>query len=69
MLCAVQSIQKEHGLDNFEKVKKESVLEMVSICLSRMPTNVKSQCPCTIYSGFIMACQRLYGALCLLRQA
>ena len=27
---AVQSIQKEHGLDDFQKVKKESVLEMVS---------------------------------------
>ena len=27
----MQSIQKEHGLDDFQKVKKESVLEMVSI--------------------------------------
>ena len=26
----MQSIQKEHGLDDFQKVKKESVLEMVS---------------------------------------
>jgi hypothetical protein len=25
----VQAIQKEHGLDNYEKVKRESVLEMV----------------------------------------
>ena len=30
MGCVVQSIQKEHGLDNYQKVKKESVLEMVS---------------------------------------
>ena len=29
----MQSIQKEHGLDDFQKVKKESVLEMVSTLL------------------------------------
>jgi hypothetical protein len=30
VVSVVQSIQKEHGLDNYQKVKKESVLEMVS---------------------------------------
>ena len=33
LLAAVQSIQKEHGLDDIQKVKKESVLEMVSTSL------------------------------------
>ena len=31
MGSVVQSIQKEHGLDNYQKVKKESVLEMVRL--------------------------------------
>ena len=29
MVVRLQAIQKEHGLDNYEKVKRESVLEMV----------------------------------------
>jgi len=32
----VESIQKEHGLDNYQKVKKESVLEMYKAQLSKI---------------------------------
>ena len=36
LLCT-QTIQKEHGLDNYDKMKKESILEMVRLCLDSTP--------------------------------
>ena len=39
----MQSIQKEHGLDDFQKVKKESVLEMVSTLRFSVPRGLHQQ--------------------------
>ena len=49
LYCLLQDIGKKHGLDNFEKIKEEGVLEQVCSCspdLVQMPEQFVIGCLC-----------------------